>query len=199
MPFLVHRIGRECRAFDDLLPKLARTAYDVHISFPMMFGTLGLGKVEPDFELVVVGWSLARGGPTSWILSTHDRTMAGGRALKPWELTELPEVLIAPPINESSLSTGWTAPASAQHFRPEEDGLALLKAQRLSRRELPDSRTGIVSSHIVGGFVQLTSVTARGVNASILHWWPDEIGRKINPEISHKHERPDELRSQNRS
>ena len=51
MPFLVHRLSRECRTFDDVLTKLVRTANEVHLSFPMTFGTLAYGAIEPDFDL----------------------------------------------------------------------------------------------------------------------------------------------------
>ena len=42
MPFLVHRLSRECRSLDDLLSKIVSAALEVHISFPMTFGTLEL-------------------------------------------------------------------------------------------------------------------------------------------------------------
>jgi hypothetical protein len=67
MPFLVHRLSRECRSLDDLLAKIVSAALEVHISFPMTFGTLEHGTIEPDFDLVVVGWSKSRGGPASYL------------------------------------------------------------------------------------------------------------------------------------
>ena len=182
MPFLVHRLSRECRSFDDLLGRVARTAFDVHVSFPTMFGTFGFGKLEPDFDLVVAGWSVANGQPKSFILSTHDRTITGGRRVRAWELSELPDVLIAPPVDDAQVqATGWRLPPSADRFRPHEDGLALLEAQRLTRKESRDQQGKPSYVHVVGGFVQLTSITPSRINSSILRWWPDLPGLKIDP------------------
>lgn len=183
MPFLVHRLSRECRSFDDLLVRVVQTAVEVHASFPMAFGTLDYGSIEPDFDLVVVGWSKNHDATASYLISSHERVVGQGLEAKAWQLLELPDVLIAPPIAEKQISaTGWKVPFTAEEFRPEIDGLALLKAQRLSRREL-DPRSGMRGHvFVVGGFVQLTSVSARGVSSDVLHWWPDTIGRRIDPQ-----------------
>jgi hypothetical protein len=185
MPFLAHRLSRECRSFDDVLLKIVRAAQEVHTSFPMAFGNLGFGSIEPDFDLVAVGWSTLRGTPASYVISSHDRVVARGLTARAWQLIELPEVLIAPPIAENQISaTGWNVPYSADSFRPEIDGVALLKAQRLSRR-VTETRFGARGYvYVVGGFVQVTSVSSHGVNSEILHRWPDELGRRIEPQAS---------------
>jgi len=182
MPFLVHRLSRECRSFDDVLSKIARTALEVHSSFPMAIGNLGYGSIEPDFDLVAVGWSKVRGAPASYLVSSQDRVVAKGITASAWQPLELPEVLIAPPIAEKQIAaTGWSVPYSAESFRPELDGVALLKAQRLSLREL-DPRSGMRGQvHVVGGFIQITSVSSQGVSSNVTHWWPDEVGRRIQP------------------
>ena len=184
MPFLVHRLSRECRSFDDLLTKIVRMALEVHSSFPMTFGTLGHGTVEPDFDLVAVGWSRLRGAPASYVITSQDRVVARGLLSSAWQLVELPEVLIAPPIAERQIAaSGWTVPNSAELFRPDVDGVALLKAQRFSRREL-DERSGMRGQvYVVGGFIQVTTVSAHGVSSDIPYWWPDEVGRRIEPQV----------------
>jgi hypothetical protein len=183
MPFLVHRLSRECRSFDDMLRKIAPAALEVHASFPMAFGTLGYGTIEPDFDIVAIGWSKSRGVPASYLVCSHDRAVARGLTAEAWQLVELPEVLIAPPIAEKQISAvGWSVPYSAESFRPEVDGVALLKAQRTSRREL-DPTSGMRGQvYVVGGFIQLTSVSSHGVSSDVLHWWPDEVGRRIEPQ-----------------
>ena len=185
MPFLVHRLSREARSFDDMLPKIVPAALEVHGSFPMAFGTLGYGTIEPDFDIVAVGWSKARDAPASYLVSSQDRPVAQGLAAKAWELVELPDVLIAPPIAENQISAvGWNVPYSPESFRPDVDGVALLKAQRLSRREL-DPRSGMRGQvYVVGGFIQLTTVSSHGVNSDVLHWWPDTVGRRIESQVS---------------
>jgi hypothetical protein len=183
MPFLVHRLSRECRSFDDLLARIAHAALEVHISFPMTFGTLGHGTVEPDFDLVVVGWSQARDAPASFLVTSQDRVVARGLTSNAWQLLELPEVLIAPPIAEKQIAaSGWNVPYSVESFRPDVDGIALIKAQRLSRRQL-DERSGLRGqAYVVGGFVQVTSVSSHGISSDVPYWWPDKVGRKIEPE-----------------
>ena len=184
MPFLAHRLSRECRSFDDVLMKIVRTAREVHTSFPMAFGNLGFGSIEPDFDLVAVGWSKSRAAPTSYLVSSHDRVVARGLTASAWQLIELPDVLIAPPIAENQIAaTGWKVPNSANSFRPDIDGLALLKAQRLSRRATEPRFGARGYVYVVGGFVQVTSVSSHGVNSEILHWWPDELGRRIEPQV----------------
>jgi hypothetical protein len=183
MPFLSHRLSRECRSFDDLLIKIVRAAQEVHMSFPMAFGNLGFGSIEPDFDLVAVGWSNARGAPTGYLVSSHDRVVARGLTASAWQLIELPEVLVAPPIAEYQISaTGWKVPYSADSFRPDVDGLALLQAQRLSRRATDPGIGTRGYVYVVGGFVQVTSVSSHGVKSEILHRWPDEPGRRIAPQ-----------------
>jgi len=183
MPFLVHRLSRECQSFDQLLTRLVQTAIDVHVSFPMTFGTLGHGAMEPDFDLVAAGWSKTRDAPASYLVSSHDRVVAQGLAIKAWQLVELPDVLIAPPIAEKQITaSGWKVPYSPESFRPDIDGISLLKAQRLSRQEL-DPRSGMRGQvYVVGGFIQVTSVSSHGVNSDVLHWWPDKVGRRIEPQ-----------------
>ena len=102
MPFLVHRLSRECRSFDDMLGKIVQVALEVHVSFPMAFGTLGYGSIEPDFDIVAVGWSKGRGVPASYLVCSHDRAVAQGLTATAWQLVELPDVLIAPPIRRKA-------------------------------------------------------------------------------------------------
>jgi hypothetical protein len=185
MPFLVHRLSRECRSLEDLLAKIVRAAREVHLSFPMAFGTFEYGAVEPDFDLVIAGWSKSRGVAASYLVSSRDRVVAPAVTADAWQVLELPEVLIAPPVGENYVtSSGWKVPDSAEAFRPDTDGLPLLQAQRLSRLELDSRRFGKPDyAHVVGGFIQVTSVTPQGVNSEILHWWPDKVGRRIEPHV----------------
>ena len=55
----------------------------------------------------------------------------------------------------------------------ERDGLQLMECQRRDRS---------LGHSVVGGFVEQTTITRTGVSSQIVKWWPDEIGRKIEPE-----------------
>jgi hypothetical protein len=57
---------------------------------------------------------------------------------------------------------------------PERDGLALLEAQR----RLPYSPDE--PACFVGGFAELTTVSAAGITQKRLRTWPDRIGEKIS-------------------
>jgi hypothetical protein len=182
MPFLVNRLGRECRSFDDIPNKIVPIALDVHISFPMTYGNFGWGDVRPEFDLVAAGWSEARRRPVSYLVTRSNRSTGSPHSGGFWEVIELPDALIAPPVSKQTFAlAGWNLPDSPQTFRPESDGIRLLETQRLSPVPInpkePDGNHGFV----VGGFVLLTSISANGVSERVLHRWPDRIGRKIVP------------------
>ena len=175
LPFLVHRLGRECQSFDDLLTRVVPVALEVHISIPM---TLGYGEVRPDFDLVVVGWSSRRHRAESFLISPERHI--GEDDHKTWHLIELADVLIAPAVGVAQIQAlNWKVPGSAEAFRPDTDGIKLLEAQRFSQGRLnsksPDDNFG----YGVGGFIQRTSVSAEGVSSAILHRWPDKAGQRI--------------------
>jgi hypothetical protein len=179
MPFLAHRLGRECRSFDDLLSRVVSVALDVHISVPM---TLGFGEVRPDFDLVIVGWSSQRGQTESFVVMDQQRIDRHGLGNQPWRLIELPDVVIAPPVDMAKVSAlRWEVPSSAQAFQPETDGIKLLEAQRLSQLPLNPQAPNEGRAYLVGGFAQLTTVSSRGVISNVLHRWPDKLGQRIEP------------------
>jgi hypothetical protein len=183
MPFLVNRLGRESRSFDDMMDKIIPIAIDVHTSFPMTHGTLEWGAVAPEFDLLAAGWSKVRGRPVSYLIARPEgRHGAAHNSRGIWDVIELPDALIAPPITERMIATvGWKLPESAQAFQPEIDGLKLLNAQRLSRLPINPKDPEGGDGFMVGGFAQLTSISERGISSRILHRWPDKIGRKIDP------------------
>jgi hypothetical protein len=180
MPFLVHRLSRECPSFDDIAAKIVGIALEVHISFPMTYGTLGLGSVNPEFDLIAAGWSEARHRPVSYLVTCQRR---GPGTQGDWEVIELSDSLIAPPISERLITAvNWKLPKSAQAFRADVDGIKLLQAQRLTQGLINPKDPAGGHGFLVGGFIQLTSVFAHGVSSRILHRWPDQIGRRIEPQ-----------------
>jgi len=175
MPFLVHRLSRECQSFDDLLKRVVSVALEVHMSVPM---TLGYGEVRPDFDLVVAGWSEERRRPESFIMTNQEESDQFAIANNVWQLMALPDVLIAPSVGVAQIqAVGWRVPETAEAFQPSIDGAKLVRAQRLSKGLRPPIRNRDIDS--VGGFVQLTTVHSHGVSSTILHRWPDRMGQLI--------------------
>jgi len=62
-------------------------------------------------------------------------------------------------------------------FDPVMNGVELLEAQR-ARVIQP---AGFPPCHIVGGFAQLTTVSAAGITTRVLKRWPDQVGQRIVP------------------
>src|ERR1700687_2967573 len=69
MPFLVHRLSRECASFENLVTRIVTISLEVHMTLPM---TLGYGPVKPEFDLVAVGWSSQRGRPESYLVTNQE-------------------------------------------------------------------------------------------------------------------------------
>ena len=61
------------------------------------------------------------------------------------------------------------------HWNPERDGAALLKAQRLDLSGQPGSEYAVI-----GGQGLLTSVSAAGIEHTVIKVWPDSVGRPID-------------------
>jgi hypothetical protein len=179
MPFLVHRLGRECQSFDDLVARVVSVALEVHISIPM---TLGFGDVKPDFDLVAIGWSSKKGKTESFIVTARQHTDRDELGNNTWRLIELPDVVIAPPVDMAQVRLlNWKVPESAEAFQPDTDGIRLLEAQRLSQFPMNSQNSNEGRGSLVGGFVQLTTVSANGVTSNVLRRWPDKVGQRIEP------------------
>jgi hypothetical protein len=111
------------------------------------------------FHLYVAMWSEARRRPEGYAISSR------GQAFYPHiEVVNGCVYRMAQSIN----------PPAEPCEDPERDGLALLERQRA----IVDEMSG---AHIIGGTAQLTKVSEAGVTTTVLREWPDEIGRRIQP------------------
>jgi hypothetical protein len=117
------------------------------------------GQTDPDLILVALGWSEPRRAPIAFAVSTGGRQALGG----PGELIEVlgystPEVALPFAITSGRLD-------------PDANGLAALEAQR---RDLA------LGYSIVGGFGEVTTVTAEGITKRRIVEWPDAVGNQIH-------------------
>lgn len=124
-----------------------------------------------DFEIVVAGIS-ETSGPSAYIVASHDRYG------EPWELVPLTGLCITPANDEihERMIAALPLDCTAEDIDPEEHGLAILEIQRAHLIE----NDGIEGKFCaVGGFGQLTTVTADAVTSQIIHRWPDNVGARL--------------------
>ena len=71
-------------------------------------------------------------------------------------------------------------PVPLDEVDPDLYGLTLVEAQR----QVPgDEKLGLGGIYVVGGHILQTEVSAAGVTEKIIHTWPDEIGKPIDPKV----------------
>lgn len=121
----------------------------------------------PEFEIVVVGISESV-GPAAYLIPSHDRYG------EPWRAMDLAGFVVLP-CDKAILASVQAIVAGriADRLDTAVDGLAIMEAQRAK----PALDSG--DTCWVGGFAQLTTVTADSVTSRIIHRWPDEIGALI--------------------
>jgi hypothetical protein len=119
------------------------------------------------FHLFATVWSQERQRPEGYAISSRGAAFYPHSAVLSGCVYQMKRHIQPPfagPLSQDPYS---------EQFDPERDGLALIEAQR--RWVDADGR------HIVGGTAQLTTVSEVGVTTTVLREWPDEIGRRIEP------------------
>lgn len=116
------------------------------------------GFVDADLILLAVGWSASESRPFACAVSTGGRQVMGG----PGELIDVlgystPEVPLPFDVTSGALD-------------PDAHGGAVLEAQRRDRAH---------GYSIVGGFGEVTTVTATGITSRRIVEWPDKVGERI--------------------
>lgn len=154
LPFLFE-IACPCRDFEDLLGSIQSNAYD---------------SSSGEYEIIIAGYSQERDRFEVYILPVHDRYACEG--FPACLLMPVPGHLIQPALDPAIIKQiGWHIP-DVDRLDAERDGLRLMECQRAD---------GTPPEHVVGGFVQKTVIERQGISSSIIHTWPDQVGRKINP------------------
>jgi len=133
-----------------------------------------------DFSLILSGISESR-GPCHFFATTkvNDKTPA-------YSLFQLstPEFGNMVGTSAEELAAIGFTPAVAQALGPDflrQYGVALAEVMRRKKTTnwMAPDRPAL---HIIGGFLQLTTITAEGCATETLTTWPeDQIGQKINP------------------
>ncbi len=156
-------------SISDLLTLLPAIAHQVNLG-----AVRDMGPEWAGLQIVACFWDQGRNSPRALAVTTHRTGWAA--ALRPGHLTELTH-LTTPQVDLSAVLGRPFDKATNAGFDATRDGRALLEAQRRVTWEI-----GGVAVHQVGGFGGRHTITAAGVERAELIRWPDEVGRRIEPE-----------------
>jgi hypothetical protein len=160
---------RDVKAIDQfmaLAPELTREVVDY----------IGERDQYSQFNLAAAGYSEAKGRVVGFSIS-HSDLMPG---VAPF-VAEEGETHMSPgprPLENGEMNFDWPSPLWDSK-RVVEWGIAGMEAMR----NLPNSfyKSNDESWHSIGGHIQHVVVSKTGIEASIVHVWPDWIGRLIDP------------------
>lgn len=170
--------ARNLRTLVSALPSCLRRALDGSAK------VAGVPRDELMATLKVAAWSARLGRPTGYMISSDafQAQMYGLRA--PFEVwgvdhsldgaADLDELLGKPPAAQLS---------DAGVFDPHEEAFALVAEQRRRGQFSITPNTGTPGiSYRIGGEVELTEVTRRGVKVWCCGKFPDKVGELIQPD-----------------
>ncbi len=160
-------LAAECAGYDD-----------VALSSDLLFAEAvkELGRLQDEFcGVFYAGWS--ERAKRLCMSITYSDPRAYHRQF--WHEYDVPAIAIgpAPPARELGDEFVKRFTDDPDSFDPRRDGLPLLENMRTQCRCEDDGR----SYHAIGGYVQLTTVTPADIKTAIIHHWPDETGRRIEP------------------
>jgi len=129
------------------------------------------GVETPPLYLLVALWSVKNSEGQLWAI--HSGNELFGPSYTPFTPVRLSFYTALPPTDWDAAFGRSIDFVNRPIFDVRDDGLRLLEAERA----LP-----YADGHFaVGGFAELTSVTAGGVECETLRVWPDKIGEHIDP------------------
>lgn len=139
-------------------------------------------------EIYVAGWSDERRQFEAYYLVTEaiDRELMikqgmlfeGSLLAEPFKLHRLQADSWAPGFDIEEFNRSGIKATSIERIDPEIDGRRVLEVQRQLRANLLE---GLPPCHHVGGFAQRTTITSSGIEQTVFHRWPDELGSPILP------------------
>jgi hypothetical protein len=170
MPLMSEAVFSAFSSFDEMIDGLVER---VRTAVSAIAPTLALCAHGPNFDLVIAGWSTARRRPETYVLTDH-----ANYGFPAWTLKPFGALLITPWTADLDGRLKLTRAELAGKLDPVKDGLRILEAQRFVK-EIQRNETE--PAYGVGGFAQLTTVTAENITTRILKRWPDPIGEKLDP------------------
>lgn len=153
-----------------------------HLVEPMRSGVASLLSFHPDvsldyFELLFAGWSPRQDAFRIFTLASQPFLLEGGGELAPWEVRPFSgrgHVMLPWSSDcERRLRTNDPAAVAAlQQLSTERLVITLMEQQRLMTS--PD-----YGPSATGG-IQLTQIYFDGIEARIIHRWPDRLGEPVD-------------------
>jgi hypothetical protein len=126
-------------------------------------------------DLYLAGWSEVADRPAVYVFTTRaDIGIAPNR----WAESFNP-IIVSPDVKPRD--TGIRPMSRVEQFDIVGDGVKLVIGQRAQLHKLT---AGGTPRHLVGGSVELTTVTRNGVERRVLHDFGDEIGEYISPQAA---------------
>ncbi|OSJ33180.1 hypothetical protein BSZ19_16175 [Bradyrhizobium japonicum] len=126
-----------------------------------------MGAASP-FEVSVAGIS-EQNGPSGFRITT---LQGEGGHLEPWQIVEMPRGFSPCPCNTDAQETEIRSALETAPRNLESHAIAALKTQRdIAKRDHLAGREPCW----VGGFAQLTTISAGGISTRIIHRWPDDV------------------------
>jgi hypothetical protein len=176
LSLLLHNI--RCKAtwttFDNLLGGIVAEARDVS---EMLLEHDGH---DASFELSLGGRSEERNQWETYRIRSHTHPTLG---LAPWTVHELvPTFAGGAPDIDAMTRVGIKLNEKGTPIFDSWPDLAkrLILAQRISPMQLYEA-PGAPMGYGVGGFIQITELSADGISSRVVQRWPDVIGQKIDP------------------
>lgn len=120
-----------------------------------------------EMDIIVAGWS-ETSGPDSYLLRTME-----GTATPAWEIIDTGGVLLTPSNDGIFESLGEFGRSGAIS---DLEMIAIAEKQRNYTEPYGPNK---IETSLVGGFLQLTTITERDISTRIIHRWNDRIGEPI--------------------
>ena len=173
---LAGSMARGAKTFDEVIERAPRVLAEAEASLPAIYG-----ETASAWELLICGWSESRERPEMHIALGYRSPMPG---MEPWQLYEwMADVIGAPDIPAETVDMDIDAMLARA---PDALGLAVLSIMRDTPQPNYSLGPDAPSGHWIGGFAEHSTVSRDGIRRAVLHEWPDEVGRKIEPERCHE-------------
>lgn len=132
------------------------------------------------FELTIIGYSDERGQPEGWTLATYPKaTQHDLPGYEPYKLQLLPAMFVRPGVPSMFAAMGLERPITMLEELLEVDPVTAAAGLLVEQRKIEADEEPIKGVRCVGGFGELTTVTAKGVSTIEVIRWDDTIGEAI--------------------